>query len=88
MSEEKELKEEIERLMKELSPEVRAEAESILYGKSGLMPITSNRIEIVWVHPCGYGRKAVLCVTNEGKKEFERVMELCKKKYIILGEEK
>jgi hypothetical protein len=80
MSEEK-LVEEIENLLNSLSPEIKAEAKSILKGERGLMSVTSNNIEIVWVHPCGYGRKVKLHVTDEGRKEFEKVNAMCRKQF-------
>ena len=79
MSKEKEILKELKDL--KLSKEVYEEAKSIVLGERGLMPILSNEIEIVWVHPSGYGRKAILSVNNEGRKEFEKVHEICKKNY-------
>ena len=84
---EERLTKEIEDLLNSLSPEIRVEAESILKGERGLMPITSNNIEIVWVHPCGYGRKAELNVTDEGRKEFEKVNAMCKKQFEFMKKE-
>ena len=81
MEKEEKLIEEIDELLNSLSPEIKVEAESILKGERGLMPITSNKIDIVWAHKCGYGRKAVLSVTDDGRKEFEKVHALCKKQY-------
>jgi len=51
------------------------------------MPVLSNKIQIVWVHPFGYGREAILTVDNEGRKQFEKVNELCKKQYDLMKEE-
>lgn len=76
---EKEILKELKDL--KLSREVEEEAKSIVIGERGLMPVVSNEIEIVWVNQSGYGRKAILSVDNEGKKEFEKVMEICKKNY-------
>lgn len=68
-------------LLTSISPEVRFEAVKIISGKKGLMPVTSNTIEIVWVHPCGFGRKAVLTVNAEGRKEFELVEKYISKRF-------
>ena len=53
----------------------------ILAGRKGLMPITSNKITIVWVHSCGHGRMVELDVDDEGRKQFEAINKECKEQY-------
>lgn len=86
MDKEEKLIKEIEKTLELLSKEVREEAKDILKGEKGIMPVNSNQIEIVWVHPCGYGRKSILTVNAEGRKEFEKVEALCKKQYELMKE--
>jgi hypothetical protein len=83
---EEELVKEMQILLDSLSPEIRREAESIVKGERGLMPINSNQIKIVWVHPCGYGREAILTVDEDGRKQFERVYWFLKKQYNFMRE--
>jgi len=68
-------------LLNSLSPEIKEEVIPILKGEKGLMPILSNKIEIVWVNPWGLGRKAILEVDNEGREEFERVNDFLRKRF-------
>lgn len=53
----------------------------ILKGELGLMPIPSNKITLVYVTSHGFGRIIELRVDNEGRKQFEFIMEEIKKKY-------
>lgn len=60
-----------------IDKEIEKLKKDIIAGKKGLMPIEGNKVTIVWVAPCGYGRMMVMKVTDEGRKEFEEIMKLC-----------
>jgi len=83
---EERLQKKIVKLLESLSPEVREHAENIFKGERGIMPINSDKIIIVWVHPSGLGRMAELNVTDEGREEFKKINELCREQHQLMRE--